>query len=192
MPLVARVRAVMKGAGLSAMALWNTESGWWIERDDGEVVRDPAWLRRISPSLSGPWIARSLLLGRAAGLSRFYLYSWDNKDMGMIDPQSGKERPGAVASRTVSTWLAGNPEINCNQNLNTWICRVAKSPIDASDTEELIIWNGGTIETTFAIPAKQTLVAVDQLDGSTSSDPGLKKLRFVSISESPVRLTLKR
>lgn len=190
--LVGRVRAVMKKAGVGDLPLWNTESGWWIENGDRtpETGADPRWMR-ISVAQSGAWVARALIVGRAAGLERFYWYAWDNKFMGLIEPSNGAYKPGAKAFATLAGWLADNPGVACFTNQTNWSCRLNRQSGLASGTEELLVWDTGTREAYFPIPAGKRVLSIDYIDGRSAPAEKLETLRTVPISGMPIRLTLR-
>jgi len=191
LPLVARVRAAMKKAGVEHLPLWNTEAGWWIENDARKAsTPDPQWLKRISIDQAGAWVARSLLLGRSAGLERFYWYSWDNADMGLMDPVSGKYRPGAVAFATVAAWLSNDADADCAPSRSTWVCSVRRRTGNVEGVEEVVIWDTGPNGASYQVPMGRRLLSVDFLYGRSRTAGAVAGLRSIDISEAPLRVTL--
>lgn len=191
LPLVLRVKSVMQKAGVGHLPLWNTEAGWWIKNDDGTPTGvDPEWLNRISAAESGSWVARSLILGRAAGLERFYWYAWDNKSMGLIEPSNGAYKPGARALASVAVWLEGNATVACSTNQTRWTCQVHRQGGGEVDSEELIVWDTAR-QSMFSVPEGKRVWSINHLDGSTDSETTLENLRGIPISSFPVRLTLR-
>lgn len=189
--LVSRVRGAMKKAGVGYLPLWNTESGWWIENGDGtpESGADPRWMR-VSVAQSGAWVARALIVGRAAGLDRFYWYAWDNKSMGLIEPSDGTYKPGAYAFSAVADWLAGSPRVDCFTARTSWSCRLNRQLGQGENTEQLIVWDTGSRAASFPIPAGKRVLSIDYVDGRTAPAEQLESLRTISISGMPMRLTL--
>jgi len=163
--LIRRVRTAMTRQGMANLPLWNTESGWWMENGDGtpEAGADPRW-RRVRLGDGAAVLARSLVLGRWAGLERFYWYAWDNKILGLIEPSTGALKPAGVAYGTLIRWMNfATPK--CSNGLGPWICTLPPS----AGQSRRIAWQTGGQPTSFSLPAGEQLVAIEHLDGTRQS-----------------------
>ena len=124
LPLVAQVREIMRKNGQANKPLWNTETGWWLQNHPDTPPTGsaaPDWLKLDSDRASA-YVARALILGWAAGLSRYYWYAWDNLDMGMIEPGSLTPKPVTTAYSAVTQWLLGNSMKGCERSGALWVC----------------------------------------------------------------------
>ena len=121
-PLVSRVQDVLRAHGIAGRPLWNTETGWYVARAQPAAgARDrPGALSETDAAAA---LARALILARAAGVERFYWYSWDSEDMGLAEPDGRLLAPGRALAE-VERWLVGAELDRCERTDGTWICRV--------------------------------------------------------------------
>jgi hypothetical protein len=161
--LVNRIRAAMKRQGVDHLPLWNTEAGWWMENGDGtpETGADSRW-RRVRVNEGAAVVARTLILGRWAGLERFYWYAWDNHILGLIEPSSGVLKPAGVAYGTLIRWMSFATPV-CNERRGTWVCTL---PDNVVSQRRRIVWQTGGQSASFILPGGERLVAIERLDGS--------------------------
>ena len=130
-PLVARVQDVLGAHGISDRPLWNTETGWHVARPGS---KNPRGAR--SESDAAATVARALVLGRAAGIARFYWYAWDNEDMGLAD-RAGRASPPALALAEVQRWLVGADLAGCRRAADgAWTCALRRD-----GRAQRIVWN---------------------------------------------------
>lgn len=108
---VVAVRAAMRRQGVERLPLWNTESGF--EASDGEGPTSLPGSRRLGRADAAALLAQTLVLGAAAGIERFYVYSWDHLRMGMVDA-AGNRLPGYAAVERVMQWLSGATVESCS------------------------------------------------------------------------------
>ena len=182
-PLVNRVQAAMARQGLANLPLWNTESGWWMENGDGtpETGADARW-RRVRVGEGAAVVARSLILGRWAGLDRFYWYSWDNHILGLIEPSTGALKPAGLAYGTLVRWISFvTPK--CSESRGTWICTLPA----ASGQLRRIAWQTNVLPTSFSLPNGEHFVALERLDGTRQSIAGSPSAT-VALGPEPVLL----
>lgn len=186
LPLVMRVREAMKRGGAENLPLWNTEAGWWIENADGtsETAADRRWYR-VSAKESAAYVARALLVGRAAGLERYFWYAWDNTSLGLIEPSSGAPKPGAVAFGTVARWLGQGDVAGCDAQAGRWSCRL-KAPSGA--LAGYLVWSSTPSAAAFRLPAGEAVVSVERLDGSVQRLDGQLAQRQWLPAAEPVLL----
>ena len=177
---VNEIKALLKKYHIE-QPIWNTESGWWMENADGtsEAGADPRW-RRITVAEGPAIVARHLILGRHAGLSRFYWYAWDSSALGLIEPELHTLKPAAIAYDQTAKWLGNNVPL-CAVNQGLWRCVIA------CETACTIVWksqSGGL--SSFAMPVGHVLTAVKKLDGTILQSAELRSIRAWKVSEEPV------
>jgi hypothetical protein len=118
--------------------IWNTESGW----------ADPKPFP--SDELGAAYVARALILAWAAGVSRFYWYSWDGHGwvtLEMVELDDVTKKPASKAYATIQQWLAGAIVRSCeSDSANDWTCELQRE-----GTRQWIVWNADR-PGTFAIP----------------------------------------
>jgi hypothetical protein len=91
----------------------------------------------LSVDRAAAYMSRSLILGAAAGLARFYWYSWDIPSMGLTE---GKGKSPTFASRayiTTERWLRGAVINDCRtEDDKLWICSLTREGRQAR-----LVWN---------------------------------------------------
>jgi hypothetical protein len=188
--LVRRVRQVMTRQDVGGLPLWNTESGWWLANSDGsaETGADKRW-RRVTTNEGPAVVARTLILGRAAGLERFYWYAWDGNVLGLIEPLTGQLKPAAVAYGTLIRWMAGNTPL-CSTNNGQWVCRLTGE----GALVKRIAWSTANVSPSLRLLDGERLVAVERLDGSLreGSRPKENVSRSVELGYEPVLVITER
>lgn len=129
-PLIREVRAVMKKNGVGDKGLWNTETGWWIANaDDGHYapwITKGGWTKLERGHQAGDYVLHALLLARAEGVGRFFWYAWNNQSMGMIEPDSGADKPMVQAWRDAVDLLVGATDVQCAQQGREWTCTLVR------------------------------------------------------------------
>lgn len=118
---VARVRSVMAKHGLTALPLWNTESGYNIPESGRLPVTHNG--PRNDTELAG-YIARILVMGIASGLDRFYWYSWESTMLSHY-PKDVQSSPAIVAYMQTMRWMDGVVLERCHtEDHNLWVCEL--------------------------------------------------------------------
>jgi Glycosyl hydrolase catalytic core len=124
-PLAAKVHDVLRAHGVADRPLWNTETGWYVERarpGAGDKERPGA----LSETGAAEVVARALVLARAAGVARFYWYAWDNGEMGLAD-RDGRPRAPAAAFAEIAHWLVGAVLDGCRRSSDAvWTCELSR------------------------------------------------------------------
>ena len=143
-PLVQKIKAVMKKNGVERLPLWNTEIGWWIVNEDGTPataqVTNGGW-RKLEPTKeAGAFLQQTFLLSLSLGVGRIYWYSWDNIDLGLMEPTAKKPKPAAERWRSTAENLLGATQVNCRQDSNKWRCSYVKS----DGTRDEVSWTADT------------------------------------------------
>jgi hypothetical protein len=149
--IATQLRAIMRADHVDK-PIWNTESGW----------ADPKPFP--SDELAAAYVARALTVAWAAGVSRFYWYSWDNHSFAsleMVETDDTTKKPASVAYANIEHWLVGATVRSCESGAaNTWTCEV-----DRGSVRQWIVWNtNGTAS--FAIPADWHATSETPLLGS--------------------------
>jgi hypothetical protein len=120
--------------------VWNTESGW----------HDPSPFP--SDELGAAYVSRALIVAWAAGISRFYWYSWDGHgwvSLEMVDiADDVTKKPAAKAYATIEQWLLGATVRSCDSAVGgEWTCEIGRK-----GKRQWIVWNTNGAAT-FAAPA---------------------------------------
>ena len=127
--MVKTVQKVMTEYRLDKMPLWNTEFGFVIsdpEHANTYPVGGGGSLGRVlDENEAAGFVARSLILGAAAGLDRFFWFGWDYRDMSLVRSYSdySLKLPGKAYEIT-NKWLVGSKISPCNSISGTWSCDI--------------------------------------------------------------------
>lgn len=124
---IGHVREVMANAGIADKSLWNTEAGYHIDNPD--LPRAPLTppLEILSADKSAAYVARSVILGAASGLERYYWYAWDNEEMGLSRRRGSVVNSAGVAYARTRDWLLGVRNLECaSPDRDLWVCRASK------------------------------------------------------------------
>ncbi len=161
LPVVSHLQEVMRNRGVGNLPLWNGESGWAMANEDGtsDRGRPPSW-ENLNGHQMAAYVARALVLGRAAGLERFYWYSWDHTFMGLIEPTAKTFKPSASAYGAVIDWLTNREAPACAEAGDIWLCRIKPE----ADGERLIVWRTKSGQSTFTVPPGRTIASADRAD----------------------------
>lgn len=126
-PVIQRVRQAMSESGSGNKPLWNTEMGWLT----------PA--RFDSEEVAAGFLARSFILGWAAGVQRLYWYAWDNRSLAIVTYKEAEHSvtPAGTAYKLMQQWLIGAQMVGCTDSLDRiWICQ-----LNRSGKKQWIVWN---------------------------------------------------
>lgn len=130
---VSQIRAVMASHGIADRELWNTEYGFEMP-PPGKPM--PAAGVRDETDLAA-YVARSLVLGVALGIQRFYWYSWDHGTMGLLDKSSLLPNVAGLAYIQAGRWLRGATLRECrSEDRKRWICELKRG-----ERHAWIIWH---------------------------------------------------
>jgi hypothetical protein len=121
--------------------VWNTESGW---HDPNPFPSD---------ELGAAYVSRALILAWAAGVSRFYWYSWDGHgwvSLEMVElADDVTKKPAAKAYASTEQWLLGAAVRSCDSTVaGEWTCE-----LERNGKRQWIVWNTSGAAA-FAIPAE--------------------------------------
>jgi hypothetical protein len=128
LPLINSVKSTMAKNGMGDKPLWNTECGW-DKRKNFALDDEPS-----------AYLGRAVLLNWAAGVSRFYWYSWDNNKYSLRFTQDDETTPttAALALAQMEKWLIGSKISSCSRNSDgLWTCHLTAP----DGTPEEIVWH---------------------------------------------------
>jgi hypothetical protein len=187
--VMAKVRAMRQKFGIESKPLWNTESGYYIENEDGPrvagTVKDPDKLI-LNSELAAAYVMRSMILGYALGMERSYWYGWDDEEFGLREPNTKRIKRAGVAYGTLQRWMKGSELKDCGNSLeathNLWRCSLKKN-----GREAYLIWSVKGYQK-FPIPADWRITAFEEDAGHTVLLAGAE----FSAGEVPVLLKRER
>ena len=163
LPLVERVRAIMRKHGVGGKPLWNTESGWWIENLNPAArlgAAHESW-KRLDQQAAVSYVSRALILGWASGVSRFYWYAWDNSDMGLYDLGARQQKPAAHAYTQTVEWMQGAKFDQCGSKQTVWVCVLE----DSQGVKARIVWRESGVATLWQVPPEWAANEYESLAG---------------------------
>jgi hypothetical protein len=153
-PVIQRVRQAMSESGSGNKPLWNTEMGWLT----------PA--RFDSEEVAAGFLARSFILGWAAGVQRLYWYAWDNRSLAIVTYKEAEHSvtPAGTAYKLMQQWLIGAQMVGCTESSDhIWTCQ-----LNRLGKKQWIVWNPqGT--RMFDLPADWHVKSVTPLLRESSS-----------------------
>jgi len=127
LPLIKQIQQTMADNGAGGKPLWDTEAGW--------LEPNPY----PNNELLAAYLARAYILHWAAGVQRFYWYSWDSHNMTVDSTEPGAEvlQPAGRAYGIIQNWLVGATMDWCKEDNNhTWTCE-----LNRQGALQWIIWN---------------------------------------------------
>jgi hypothetical protein len=174
------VKAAMLQTGLQK-SIWATEVGWYVLNDDQNPQPAPSWMGRpLEPELAAAYVARTYILGWAAGLDRIFWYCWRHGYMGLTQFNGDAKAP-AVAYATTERWLVGAQLISCDRNnAGSWLCQLR----GADGGSEFIAWTERKSAQLDIVPGWQ-IHSYKTLDGREHE---LRNPTSITISDSPILL----
>ncbi len=185
-PLVKQVQGIMTKHGIGERPLWNTETGWLIRNDEQQFEPgsvDPTW-KILDQYEAAAYLARALIISWAAGVRRFYWYSWDAGTMGLIEPKSKNAKAPARAFGTAVRWLEGSRMNDCARQDRIWVCTMT----GREGATAHIVWTDAESAVSFKIPGGWRVAEVESLDGTKRRlEPGGSDT--IPLSPMPIRLT---
>jgi hypothetical protein len=137
---IAKVKTIMARHGLQNKPLWNTESGWFIDNRQARVNPTPTGTksRVLSEEEAAAYVARAYIMNWASGVERYYYYAWDNKEMGLVEPDGKTPKYPAQAYAETHKWLVGARMTRCVSDADeTWICDLERD----GGYRGWILWN---------------------------------------------------
>jgi hypothetical protein len=167
------VKSVLQSSGAQNLPLWNTEQGW-LDFDGS--------LDLLPPDTGAAYIARSMLLGWAWGLQRYYFYTWDNRNNQIPMTTSDRQTLSAagIAYREVSGWMLGRTMQSVQRDgAGNYTITLA----DANGRLRRVMWNPDASGVAFTPPLDWRARQVRDLQGGTRA---LKRRPTVNVGPSPL------
>lgn len=178
--LVNALRKVMASNGQSQLGIWNTESGFYIDGPDKPhgTGRRPEEETLYTPELGAAVVSRALTLGAAAGLQRFYWYSWDIPTLALTEGRGKNIAPAGLAYIKTERWLRGAAINACRTaDEKLWICTLNREGRQAR-----LVWNT-TGPRDWVLPSSWQAKQYETLLGKVTS---IKSAGSFRVDESPV------
>jgi len=177
---VANYKAALANYNLN-LPIWNTEYSW------GQTDNFP--ISTLGETARQGFIAQTMLLFAASGVSRNLWYMYDASDWGtMYGPNHGKSpntdtdsgpRITATAYGSIQTWMIGATLSGCTLSGNTWVCGLTRSsPVGYSAQA---VWSQ-TGSGTYTVPSGATVYR--DLNGNLNAISGTT----VGITNLPILL----
>jgi hypothetical protein len=177
-----QVRSAMSQYGCAGKPLWDTEAGWGITNSKNGLAAGSKgrYGRVLSDAEGAEYVARAYVVNWSAGALRYYWYSWDNGDTGIVEPDVTTLKPAAKAYAEVEKWLVGARMMMCDQYSGLWNCRLRRD----GDYSGWIVWDPNKTRD-FPIQAAWGVKRMRDLAGNVKSIPGAKS---VQIGPAPILL----
>lgn len=141
------IRGLMKKHGVAHKPVWNTETGWWFDKPTASSTFT-SW-KKLKPDESAAYVARALILGWAAGMRRFYWYSWEHGNMGLVEGETYALNIAGKAYSQAQGWLAGAVMSDCVRRDGHWSCTLVRS----GNKVARIVWRENGQEKAWSVPA---------------------------------------
>ncbi|MBL8495476.1 MAG: endo-1,4-beta-xylanase [Rhodocyclaceae bacterium] len=132
-PIVREIRNVLVSKGAASVPLWNTEFGWYIA--NSQVANDSRY-KVLNASTARDFLLRSFVVQASLGIERAFQYAWNNRRMGVIEPDTGKVKDVGEAFAVAARWLGGADEVSCRESAGIYRCSVRRGI-----TRNLIVWS---------------------------------------------------
>lgn len=185
LPVIRAVRDTMNDAGVGAMPLWNTESGWVIGISPDIDVKASGFkadVKILTADEATAYIPRALLLARHSGVERFYWYSWDHPSMGFSAGRGVKWTRPARLYTALRKLVEGARLEGCSSGNGIWTCQVAL----ATGERIGVHWTESG-ETSFAAPRDGSIYGVSS-DGEIEIVGSVRAGESVHVGPTPVFL----
>ncbi|MGB7731403.1 MAG: glycosyl hydrolase [Candidatus Acidiferrum sp.] len=169
LPLIGKVKQLMKDNGIGEKPIWDTEIGW------AEPKPFP------SEELGAGYLARAFILNWSAGVQRAYWYMWDNRNWVTIETTAADNKtvlPAGRAYEIVQQWLSGASMDSCSQSSSQiWTC-----PLHRGNKSQWIVWTVVNDSKTFSLPSSWHARTFTPLLGESQSIRG----PTVTLNQVPV------
>jgi hypothetical protein len=123
--VVKALRNLVNQYGLDHLEIWNTESGFLVESPDKEIkpMGGAVFAEVLSVERYAAYTSRSLILGAASGLGRYYWYSWDIPGMALTTGRGARITAAGHAYIKTERWLRGATIEECRTSDDKlWLC----------------------------------------------------------------------
>lgn len=160
--LIDATRSLLASWGQDGKDLWNTETGWLIDNEDGtpNISTDPYW-PVLAPETAAGFVIRAYALAHVKGLKRFHWYSWDGGNIGLVNPTSYTPKQAALAYSRAMDWLLGASLERCDAAGTVWSCPLTR----ADGTAAYLVWSQDGAARTWYAPSGFTPNRYQTRDG---------------------------
>ncbi len=167
---LATIANSLAGRGLRK-PVWNTEVNYGVVGGSASGVP-------VAEPLGSAFVARTLLMDRAAGVDRVFWYGWAaSRLVGItVADVDGAQTPAAVAWTQVSHWLTRSTLVGCNENAGLHACTLRP---DAGGWAQVVWQTDGES----GLRAPGDTAGSMTLDGSVVTRSGGDR---ISVTSSPV------
>jgi hypothetical protein len=164
-PWVSNVQAQLTQAGLAAMPVWNTETGYYIASGPNatEQFSFPAGAYVLDSRTSQEYVSRFYLLGAAIGLSRNLWYAWGLNDYALVDDGGRTEKPATIAYQVVMQWLLNTTVVaHTRDSAGNWTLQLASQ----NGQLKYIVWNDQTESASMVLPLSWKISSAVDVNGN--------------------------
>jgi len=178
---VQQLYQIMQKHGVGNKPIWDTENGWRLDK--------------LDPDTQMAYLARTMLLERAAGASRVFWFSWGYCDepQGMCFTEMDRRTPSAAARslKVLEDWLIGSSVESCDSTDRPqprglshalWVCRLVRQ-----DRSDYVVWSPDT-DREFSVPDNWG-VRIDQVRYLSGESKELPNPRRTTVGKQPVLFT---
>jgi hypothetical protein len=180
--VVQALRKLVNQYGLSGVEIWNTESGFQIENPDkkAEITGTDVFGEILSVEKGAAYVSRSLILGAASGLDRYYWYSWDIPTMALTEHKGQVIALTGYAYIKTQRWLRGAAIKECRTNdEKLWVCTLKRDERMAR-----LVWNATGV-LNWKVPVSWGVQRYESLLGG---QPNLSQDGQIVVDEAPLLL----
>ncbi|OYW35690.1 MAG: hypothetical protein B7Z35_14635 [Hydrogenophilales bacterium 12-61-10] len=178
--VVKALRNLVNQYGLNHLEIWNTESGFLVESPDKEVkpMGGAVFAEVLSVERYAAFTSRSLILGAASGLGRYYWYSWDIPGMALTTGKGARLTAAGHAYIKTERWLRDATINECRTaDEKLWICTLSRGGRQAR-----LVWNT-TGPRDWMVPSQWQARQYETLPGKVTN---IKSAGPFRVDESPV------
>lgn len=149
------VQQIMRKQGVGDKELWNTEQGYEVVGPNGNIPGNMGYeVRDIETEAA--YIPRSFVLAAAAGVKRFYFYSWER----LLAERETVPTVAAYALGVTVRWLKGASVESCvSENGSVWVCALSRGGRKA-----WMVWNAAG-DSDWEAPKDWEVTAFESADG---------------------------
>lgn len=176
--LVTALQEALRDNGQPELEIWNTESGFYIDGPGIPAGSVASTETLHSPVQGGAMLARSLILGAAAGLSRFYWFSWDIPSMALTEAKGRTITSAGKAYITTERWLRGSTINECRSaDDKLWVCS-----LNRAERKAYLVWNTNGVRD-WRLPAQWLALRYETLQGREAKTDTVGRIQ---VDETPL------
>lgn len=171
---IQEVKEIMRKQGIADRPLWNTEQGYDIVGPNAKIPGNSGFGVR-DMATQAAYIPRAFVLAAAAGIDRFFFYSWER----LLIEKETLPSVGATALAMTVRWLKGATIESCiTQDSAVWVCSLSRG-----ERKTWIVWSTWG-ESSWTVPKSWQVTAFESADGRAGKIPG----NVIKIEKTPLLL----